>query len=282
MGLRYLPSDQAQWRGVIIIAALAIVITVCQHSARSAGRLSAFEVAAKRVVWPLQSLLVGSGQAVRNVGVAAVRGGAIARENQELRRRVHELEADKILMFENVLEIKRIREKLGFEQEHAPEGVPARVVGRSSGWSRRRITIETGAGRELEVGNPVVTMAGLVGRVIEAHGDRGEVVLLLDAEHAVAGIVQPSRDEGLVYPAPEAQRGEQMLQLSKLSRGSDIRVGQTVLSSGLGEVYPPKIPIGTIERVERSPVGGGAIVAYVRPFVDFNHLDYVMVRRRSD
>jgi len=125
-------------------------------------------------------------------------------------------------------------------------------------------------------------MGGLVGRVVEAHGDRGEVVLLLDAEHAVACIVQPSRDEGMVYPAPEAQRGEQMLELSKLSRGSEIRVGQTVLSSGLGEVYPPKIPIGKIERVERSPVGGGAVVAYVRPFVDFNHLDYVIVMRRSD
>ncbi len=282
MGLRHFPPDQAQWRGVIIIVALAIVMTVCQHAAHSAGRLSVSEVAAKRIVWPLQSLLVGSGHVVRNVGLAVVRGEAIAHENQVLHQRVQELEVDKILMFENALEIKRIRENLGFEQEHAPEGVPARVVGRSSGWSRRRITIQTGGGRELEVGNPVRTMAGLVGRVVEAHGNRGEVVLLLDAEHAVACIVQPSGDQGMIYPAPEAQRGEQMLQLSKLSRGSDIRVGQTVLSSGMGEVYPPKIPIGRIERVERSPVGGGAIVAYVRPFVDFNHLDYVIVMRRSD
>jgi len=241
------------------------------------------EVVAKRVVWPLQSLMVGAGVVVRNIGTAAVRGGALARENQRLHEQVEELQAEKMLMFEYYLENKRIKEKLGFEPPGMPEGVPAKVVGRSSGWTKRRITIEAGHERELEVGNIVRTKAGLVGRVVEADGNRGEVVLLLDAEHAVAGVVQrPPRDEGMVYAAPEAQRGEQMLQLSKLGQGSDIRVGDIVLSSDLGGVYPAELPIGTVERVECSRVGGGAIVAYVRPFVDFNHLDYVLVMRRGD
>ena len=259
---------------------LAVVITIWQHSTHSGGRPSGPERAAKALVDPLQSLLVGTGRVLRNVGTAAVQGGALARENQELREQVQQLTADKTMMFENYLEIRRIRQKLGFEQPNAPAGIRAEVVGRSPG-SRRRIQIRAGGGRPLEVGNPVRTAAGLVGRVVRAYGDRGDVVLLLDAEHAVAAVVQPCGGEGIIYAAPEAQRGEQMLLLSKLTRRSKVRVGDVVLSSGLGEVYPRKIPIGKVERVEASPVGGGAVVAYVRPFVDFNRLDYVIVIRRA-
>jgi len=279
--LRSAQREQEQWRAILILVAIAIVVTIGQHRTRNRGATSAPEVAAKRVVWPLQSLLVGVGTVTRNLGVTALRGGALARENRELRRQVQELQAEKMLMFEYYLQNRRMKEKLGFTLPSAPADVPARVIGRSSGWSRRRITIEAGGGRELEAGNIVCTAAGLVGRVVEAYGNRADVVLLLDAEHAVAGIVRGSREQGIVYAAPEAQRGEQMLELSKLGRGPDIRVGDSVLSSGLGGVYPAELPIGIVERVARSAIGGGAIVAYVRPFVDFNHLDYVLVVRRG-
>ena len=100
---------------------------------------------------------------------------------------------------------------------------------------------------------------------------------------AVAGIIQriPS-DQGMVYPSPDNQPGDQMLQLSKVRRGSDTRVGDIVLSSGLGGVYPSGLDIGTVESVERSSFSGSSIVAYVRPFADFNHLDYVIVLPRAD
>lgn len=280
--MRSLQREQAQWRAILLMALLAIVMTIGQHRARHRGATSVVEVAAKRIVWPLQSLLVGTGTVLRNLGTAALWGGKLARENRELRRQVDELQADKVMMFECYLENMRITKSLGFEQPGMPEGVEAQVIGRSSGLQRRRITIKAGRGRTVEEGNIVVTAAGLAGRVVEAYGDRAEVVLLLDPEHAVAAMVQQSRDEGMIYAAPEAQQGEQLLQFSKLGRGSGVRVGDIVLSSGLGPVYPRKLPIGTVERVARSPVGGGGIVAYVRPFVDFDHLDYVLVLRRSD
>jgi rod shape-determining protein MreC len=280
--VRSLQREQAQWRAILLMAALAIVITIGQHRARHRGTTSAVEVAAKRIVWPLQSLFVGTGTVLRNLGTTMLWGGKLARENRDLRRQVDQLKAEKVMMIEYYLENMRITTKLGFEQPGMPVGVEAQVIGRSSGLHRRRITIKAGRGRNVEVGNIVVTAAGLVGRVVEAYGNRAEVVLLLDPEHAVAAIVQRSCDEGMIYAAQQAQRGEQMLEFSKLRRGSDIRAGDIVLSSGLGPVYPRKLPIGTVERVARSPVGRAGIVAYVRPFVDFNHLDYVLVLRRSD
>jgi cell shape-determining protein MreC len=50
----------------------------------------------------------------------------------------------------------------------------------------------------------------------------------------------------------------------------------------MGEVYPAGIPIGVVERVERSAVNVTSITAYVRPFADFQHLNYVQIIRRGE
>lgn len=267
----------------MVMALLAIVMTMGQHRAQKRGASSVAESAARGLVWPAQWALVGVGNVARNVTVATFYGSRLAQENRELQERVAELKADKAKMLTYYHENIRIKEKLGFEPPGKPAGSPARVVGWSSGGNRARITIRAGRDRELEVGRVVVTSAGLVGRIVEAQGRYAEVVLLLERGHAVAGIIQrnPS-DQGMVYPSPDNQPGDQMLQLSKVRRGSDTRVGDVVISSGLGGVYPPGLGIGTVESVERSSFSGSSIVAYVRPFADFNHLDYVLVLKRED
>ncbi len=275
--------DRPGWRWVAVMTLLAVILTMGQHRAHTRGATSVVENVARGLVWPAQWALVGVGSVARNIVVATFYGSRLAQENRELRERVKELQADKTRMNTYYLENMRIKEKLGFEPPGKPAGIPARVVGWSSGGNRERITIRAGRDRELEVGRVVATSAGLVGRIVEAQGRYAEVVLLLEPGHAVAGLVQriPS-DQGMVYPSPDNQPGDQMLQLSKVRRGSDTRVGDVVISSGLGGVYPPGLGIGTVESVERSSFSGSSIVAYVRPFADFNHLDYVLVLKRAD
>ena len=281
--MRGMGREQYQWRWVALMAALALVMTVGQHRAHGGPGVSIPEWAAKRMVWPVQHLMVNVGGVARNVGVATFSGSELARENARLQERVDELEADKARMITYYHENIALKEKLGFEPPGRPQGIAARVVGWSTSGNRRRITIRAGRERELEAGLVVVTASGLVGRIASAQGRYAEVVLLVEPGHAVAGIIQRRpRDQGMVYPAPRSEPGENMLQLSKVRRGSDIRVGDVVLSSGLGGVYPPDLRIGTVERVERSAFSGTSIVACVRPFADFNHLDYVKVLLRAD
>ncbi len=263
------------------MAVLAAVLALAQHRARTGGDASLPERVAQRTVWPIQSALVNGGRVVRNVAIAAGRGRRLVQENERLRQQVAELEAERIRLYGYYLENKAIKEQLGWDPKEPPPPVAARVIDWSPGLWRRRVTIE--ANRELEQGNIVRTGAGLVGRVIEAAGKRGVVVLLLDAEHAVAARVQrEDGDHGIIYAAPDVPEGEQLLLLSKLPQGADVRAGDRVISSGLGGVYPADLPIGVVERVERSPVNVASITAYVRPYVDFDHLDFVRVIRRGE
>jgi len=218
---------------------------------------------------------------MRNVAVTAYRGRSLVAENEELQARVRELEADRLRMVSYYLENTAMRKKLGWDPPAPAPSVAAQVIDWSSGQSRKRVTIE--ANRPLERGNIVRTEAGLVGRVIEAQGTRGTVMLLNDAESAVAArVLRENGDFGMVSAAPEAGDSHVMLKMIPHSHKADLRPGDVLVSSGDGGVYPGGLPIGFIDSVQTSAVNVASVTAYVRPFADFEHLDYVLVERRGD
>jgi rod shape-determining protein MreC len=193
---------------------------------------------------------------------------------------VDRLEAEKRALLGNYLENKVIREKLGFALSGEEKGVPAVAIGRSTGPGGPAVTIRSVDGRMLEPGNIVRTEAGLLGRITSAEGDTGEVLLLINTDHAVAGTVQErSRDKGMVYAMPPTASGQHLLRLEKLRGHADIRVGDVVVTSAMSDIYPPGIPIGLVVRVERAPASTRTFRAIIKPFADFNTIDYVLVVR---
>ena len=255
---------------MVAMMLVAALLTVGQHRARAVGEVSLGERAGRSVVWTLESALVTVGTVFGNLKTAALEGGALARENQELRRQVADLQAEKIMLLGYYHENKALKAKLGWEGTGVPDGIPARVIDWSSDRGASASPLKPAAS---ERGNIVRTADGLIGRVIEPQGIRVVVVLLIDGDHAVAAkVLRENGDQGIVYAAPPTDDTVGMLMLKVFEGPGDVRVGDVVVSSGMGGVYPPGLPIGVVERVERSSVGVSAIVAYLRPFADFNHL----------
>ncbi len=272
---------QINWTPIIVMVALAAVLTFTQHRARASGDIGLACRGARRVVWSVQSGLTRGGRVLRRIAVAAYRGQELVIENERLRRELAYLESEKLRMWSYYLENRAMRRSLGWDGSGPVSFGVGRVIDWSSDHYRQRVTIESN--RELERGNVVRTEAGLVGRVIEAQGRRGVVVLLLDSESAVAAqIEREGGEQGMIYAAPDVPGDRYLLQMSKLPPDADVRVGDWVTSSGIGEVYPAGIPIGVVERVERSAVNVTSLTAYVRPFADFKNLNYVQVIRRGE
>ena len=274
-------TSQLNWTPVLVMIVLAVLITFGQHRARAAGDVGLPCKGARQIVWSVQSVLTGGGRMLRNVAVAAYRGQDLVVENEQLHREVAYLEAEKLRMWSYYLENRAMKRSLGWDGGTPVTFAVGRVIDWSPGHGRKRVTIESN--RQLERGNVVRTEAGLVGRVIDAQGRRGIVVMLTDPEAAVAAKIEREGGErGMVYAAPDTAADRNLLQMSKLAADADVRVGDMVTSSGMGEVFPAGIPIGVVERVERSPVNVTSLTAYVRPFADFQHLDYVQIVRRGE
>ena len=273
-------------RPLVVLIVLALALTIWQHRARaSAGSTDSSASLPERVaaaaVWPLQRVFGMASSSLESVLTGMGQYRRLAEENQALRAERDELTAQKLRLTEADFENRQLHRLLGFASTTAGEPLVARVVGMNYGLSRKQITILAPPGRELEVGNIVRTHAGLVGRITDVRNSRAQVFPLIDGEHAVAGIIQRSRDQGMVHAAAQPEYLPDALVLEKLIGRADIREGDVVLTSGMGEVYPAGIPIGTVISTGRASAASMDLTATIRPFVDFEHLSYVLVERHG-
>ena len=270
-------TSQQYWRPLLAFASVAVILTAGQHWALARGTTSPPERLCQALSKPALKAFTALHGLVEDVAISVVSASALRTENRLLRERCARLEADKTLLTEHRLENKRLKEKLGLSPEQEVKDIPAWVVARTGDSQRCRITIKVLGGGEVHEGDIVKEAGGLVGRVIEVVGDTAQVILLVDQQHAVAGVDQRSRDEGMIYPLASLAGLPRRLRMEKLRRQADLRAGDVILTSRLGGVYPPNMPIGTIESVRRSPASIETVTAIIKPFVDFSHLDYVWV-----
>ena len=128
-------------------------------------------------------------------------------------------------------------------------------------------------GREhgLRSGMPVITDLGVVGLITATSGHAGRSMLLLDRQSVIDGIVQRSRARGIVRG-----QGTDRLEFEFVVGGEDVEVGDVVISSGLGAVYPKGLRIGEVVEVIESDYGLTQ-KALLRPAVDFGRLEQVFV-----
>lgn len=114
---------------------------------------------------------------------------------------------------------------------------------------RENITINKGSRDGIFLHQAVIDPYGLVGQVVEVFANEARVMLVTDARSRLPVYVARTRQRALV--SGTARRGE--MTLMNLRVGSDIEVGDVLISSGLGGVFPRGYPVATVTAVERTP-----------------------------
>jgi rod shape-determining protein MreC len=192
----------------------------------------------------------------------AVTGAAAARENDQLR---------------GLLNLDRSR---GLTDE-AP--VAARVIGQdpSVWWSQ--VLINKGTSDGVLPNHPVVSPEGLVGVVTTAASNSAIVTLLTDHRTAVGARVAESGVGGVIEV--EAGRPNDLV-MRFTTRNDEVTPGQNVITAGtqsrtdrVTSLYPPRIPIGRVTRVD-DPATDDQLV-HIRPFANMRRLDFVQVLTRT-
>ncbi len=268
-------------RSLVIVATVAAMLTIWQHVASARKHVSFPQQIARILLRPLQSSLMALRVGLSESAASLRSSHSLQEEVRKLQEKVDELQVKNLQLNESFLEYKRIIEKLGFPLDKPLKEVPVRVIGTSGGGHRAWVRIEAPPTRELQPGDIVCEKRGVVGRILEVEAKNvAKVVLLIDREHALAAKVLRSGDQGMIYPAPTALGTPDKLEMKKLPRNADIRAGDVILTSGLGGVYPPNLPIGTVLYVKTGS-GTSGVVAVVKPFVDFERLDWLYVMRRE-
>jgi len=178
----------------------------------------------------------------------------------------------KLNTYEEVsLENARLKELLFLKKSAPYRVIAAQVIGRPAENQSSLIIIDKGKSSGIKPGMAVISYLGLVGRVAETSASTAKVVLINDPSFAVSGIVKRSRQEGLVCGA----LGNSLI-MKYLPAEADIVVSDIILTSGMTELYPKGLLIGTVtETVEE--FSGLAIYATVKPAVELSGIEEVLI-----
>ena len=158
------------------------------------------------------------------------------------------------------------------------EAVTGRVIGRSPTVWYSTVTIDVGSSSDVAVDDPVITGAGLVGRITDTTAGTAQVTLITDHRSAVSATVVPSGPTGVIKP----ELGDpDVLLLDFIENDRQVREGETVVTAGwtsgrLASVFPYGIPLG---RVSEATAGEQETfdLVHVEPFADVRELDFVEV-----
>ena len=145
--------------------------------------------------------------------------------------------------------------------------VSARVVGDSGGPFVRTLMLNAGGEDGVRKGEAVVNGDGLVGRVVEAGNRSSRVLLLTDLNSRVPVVLEQSRLRAVL----EGDNTD-VLRLSFLTDLDEIEIGDRVMTSGHGGIFPAGIPVGAVAAIEGDNV-------WVAPLVAFGKLEFVRVLR---
>ena len=168
-------------------------------------------------------------------------------------------------------ENERLRALVGFKKDAPYKVIAARVIGKNpSNWSAS-LVIDRGSASGIRKGYVCVTYLGLCGRVVTVNERTSSVMLINDPSLCVSALIQRSRQEGLVCGSLSG-----VLLMKYLPKECDIRVSDTVISSGLTGMFPKGILIGTVSEI-RDEFSGASRYAVVKPAVETSALEEVLV-----
>ena len=224
---------------------------------------------------PIQSVVSAPFDVVREGWQSYVDLIDVQEENGELRGRIAELEEENLQFREALVASDHLERIAAMRDDFETPMLPSEVVGLDVSPWFRSVLVDRGHQHGVLSGHPVVTEQGVVGLITRTSANAAKTMLLLDRQSTIDAVVQRSRARGILRGV-----GSDVLEFEFVVRESDVAVGDLVMTSGLGGIYPKGLRLGQIVELEE-PGGSLVQIARVQPAVDFGRLEqvFVMLRR---
>ena len=185
-------------------------------------------------------------------------------ENERIQARNAELE-------ESEQTAKRLPDLLNLQDSYSMPSTGARIIaGSTDSWSST-VTINLGSSSGLTVGMPVMASNGVIGQVVECGATSSTVRLINDENSSVSAMVQSTRAQGMLNGSASGR-----LTLDLIATSQTVNVGDVVVTSGLGGVFPKGLPLGKVTNVENTP-GSLYLEVTVEPFASTENFEEVLV-----
>jgi rod shape-determining protein MreC len=257
--------------GLLLIASLHMISTRVNEDAR-AGKPSQILLGMLRPFQALEATVTNETSSFAHDYFDLV---AVRKDNVRLKAQLAQFESERTRLVELEAENSHLSDLLELKQALQTPAVAANVIGSDAGGLERTLVLGEGSRDGLRRDMPVVSTAGVVGRLILVSPNASRVLLVNDHNSALDAFDQRSRARGIV-----AGVVDDGLMMKYVDRSEDIKTGDTIVSSGVDGIFPRGLLVGHVSRVSQE--GPGLFLNVdVSAAVDFRRLEQVLILTRT-
>ncbi len=264
-----------------IMTVVTLLVTIVPTVFYQMGLTFVFRDAIGMVLTPMQKVFNYGAEAIDGFVSYFYKFDEIVEENAALKERVAELEAQIYDSRELEEAYVWLSDFLDLKIQHTDfQMTPAVVTGRESGNYSSILTLDVGYGAGIARNMPVVTASGIVGRVTEVGYNWCKVTTIVESQSSIGAFVERTDEAGIVRGRFELA-SDGYCEMTYLPASAEVAVGDRILSSGYGSVFPRGLVIGYVHSIESNPYTRSLVVK-VQCAVEFSSLTDVMIITNYD
>ncbi|HNR92815.1 MAG TPA: rod shape-determining protein MreC [Dokdonella sp.] len=242
---------------LIVYLTMAMIVMVVDHRA---GYLEGLRQLASRVIEPVYRVAGLPAEAARAGRLAIATQSQLAEENRTLREALLLAQARLNRMAALAEQNERLKALLDVQNNLGLGVQLAHLVDVDLDPFRQRVVIDVGRAQGVAVGQPVLDAGGVMGQIVEVLPNTSVAMLITDPTHAIPVTIERTGLRAIVYGTGGIDR----LQLPTIPISADVRVGDRLVTSGLGGRFPAGFPVGEILEISNDESGMFA-AALARP-----------------
>ncbi len=222
-------------------------------------------------VTPMQRLVLAVSDGVAGVWSDYIFLTGVGQENDGLKNTILSLQEENNRLREEVSLNNRLRDVLAYKESVPFKTVAASITGFNMDRWARTVTISKGSKEGIAKDLAVISLEGVVGRVIEVNRHTSRVLLTTDLRSDIDALVQRTRVKGVIEGS-----GTEGLIFKYIRQVDDVQIGDTVVTSALSGVFPKGLVIGEVTKIEK---GRDNFFKYieVRPKAEVRKIEEVLV-----
>jgi rod shape-determining protein MreC len=260
----------------VCVALLALPFFFLRANLQDPSRTNAIDRTVLQISAPIQYVATQLALGVSGIWQEYVYLVDVKRDNDRLRDENARLREANFNLQAAATENRNLRRLLQLREQLKGTLLSAQIIGKeiSSYFRVIRLRLDRGDRDRVRPGMPVLTADGLVGQIRRTWGRHSDVLLVADKTSAIDIVVQRTGARGILKGTGSDHH--YTCRLENLAREDDVKVGDLVVTSGLGQRFPASILVGHIQSVSKKDYGLYQ-EATVTPAVDFSRLEDVLV-----
>ena len=231
------------YRLYISIVATLIVLFFLMYQTYNEQGTSRFQMAVQTITYPVQTSVQSVVSTIKNTWNSYINLIEVNEENKMLKQQLLNMEEKLNQHIENSVQFFRLRSQLLFAQKKARKEIFSEIIGESADNNHQIRLINRGSNQLLQRNYIVLRKEGLVGRIQSVSPYQSSVQLIIDHRSRVPALIQRNRVRGLIYGTHDG------IEMRQINQHAKIKIGDRVISSGLGNLYPKGILIGWVSGI---------------------------------